>query len=109
MKSKGTAYLLWFFSIFGWLGFHHYYLGKVGKGLIWMFTLGLFGIGSLVDLFTLGSAVETYNLNQELKTIRTVSMAAVATASSAASTAATASSTILAKEMMNSNSSNNKE
>jgi len=100
MKSKGTAYLLWFFSIFGWLGFHHYYLGKIGKGLIWMFTLGLGGIGAFVDLFTLGSAVENYNINHELKTIRTVSMAAASTAASAASTAATASSTILAKEMI---------
>jgi TM2 domain-containing membrane protein YozV len=74
MKSKGTAYLLWLVSIFGWLGFHHFYLGKIGKGIIWILTGGVFGIDSLIDLFTLGSAVERCNTDQELKTIRTASM-----------------------------------
>ena len=74
MKSKGTAYLLWLVSIFGWLGFHHFYLGKIGKGIIWILTGGVFGIGSLIDLFTLGGAVERCNTDQELKTIRTASM-----------------------------------
>ncbi|WP_445733843.1 TM2 domain-containing protein [Mariniflexile sp.] len=75
MKSKGTAYLLWLISIFGWLGFHHFYLGKIGKGIIWILTGGVFGIGALVDLFTLGGDVERHNTNEELKTIRTASMA----------------------------------
>lgn len=89
MKSKGTAYLLWLVSIFGWLGFQHFYLGKVGKGIIWIITFGVFGFGSLIDLFTLGSAVDNYNTNQELKTIRTASMAAATTASAAAFAAST--------------------
>lgn len=71
MKLKGTAYLLWLISIFGWLCFHHFYLGKIGKGIIWILTGGVFGIGSLVDLFTLGGAVDNYNTKEELKTIRT--------------------------------------
>lgn len=75
MKSKGTAYLLWLLSIFGWLGFHHFYLGKIAKGIIWILTGGVFGIGSLIDLFTIGGAVENYNTKQELKTIRTATMA----------------------------------
>ncbi len=75
MKSKGTAYLLWLIGIFGWLGFHHFYLGKIGKGIIWILTGGVFGIGSLIDLFTIGGAVERYNTSEELKTIRTDSMA----------------------------------
>ena len=75
MKSKGTAYLLWLVSIFGWLGFQHFYLGKIGKGIIWIFTGGVFGIGSLVDLFTLGGAVDNYNTKQELKTIRAATLA----------------------------------
>lgn len=70
MKTKGTAYLLWFFSGFGWLGFHHFYLGKIGKGLIWMFTFGVFGIGALIDLFTLGGQVEQYNTKKELEVMR---------------------------------------
>jgi len=74
MKSKGTAYILWLISIFGWLGFHHFYLGKIGKGIIWILTGGVFGIGSLIDLFTLGGDVEQYNTKEELKIIRTASM-----------------------------------
>ena len=74
MKSKGTAYLLWLFSFFGWLGFHHFYLGKYAKGIIWILTGGVLGLGSLIDLFTLGGAVDNYNTKEELKTIRTVAL-----------------------------------
>jgi len=74
MKSKGIIYLLWLVSFFGWLGFQHFYLGKYVKGIIWILTGGVFGIGSLVDLFTMGSAVENYNTKIELQTIRTAAL-----------------------------------
>jgi TM2 domain-containing membrane protein YozV len=77
MKNKGTAYLLWLLSIFGWLGFHHFYLGKILKGIIWILTFGFFGFGSLIDLFTLGNAVDNYNTKQELDTIRASSLASL--------------------------------
>ncbi len=64
-KSKGVAYLLWLISIFGWLGFHRFYLGKWGTGIFWILTGGFFGIGSFIDLFTLGGKVETYNMRVE--------------------------------------------
>ncbi len=70
MKSKGTAYLLWLISGLGWLGFHHFYLNKPWKGIIWILTGGVCGVGSLIDLFTLGSDVDTYNTKEELKEIR---------------------------------------
>lgn len=75
MKSKGVAYLLWLLSIFGWLGFHRFYLGKIGTGILWILTGGLFGFGALIDLFTLGGKVDLYNTNQELATIRTATLA----------------------------------
>jgi TM2 domain-containing membrane protein YozV len=59
MKSKGVAYALWFF--FGLLGIHKFYLGKVGMGVLYIFTGGLFGIGWLIDLFTLGTQVDACN------------------------------------------------
>lgn len=59
MKSKGVAYLLWFFL--GWAGGHKFYLGKIGMGVLYLFTGGLFGIGWLIDLFTLGNQVDVYN------------------------------------------------
>ena len=70
MKNKGTAYLIWLLSIFGILGLQHFYLGKFFKGFLWLFTLGFFGIGALIDFFTLGNAVESYNTKKELKILR---------------------------------------
>lgn len=46
-KSKGMAAVLCFFL--GGLGIHRFYVGKVGTGLLWLFTFGLFGIGIIVD------------------------------------------------------------
>jgi TM2 domain-containing membrane protein YozV len=69
-KSASVAYLLWFLSIFGVLGFHRFYLGKIGTGFLWFFTLGIFGFGAFIDLFTLGNQVAQYNTNEELIIIR---------------------------------------
>lgn len=59
MKSKGLAYVLWFF--FGWAGIHRFYVGKVVTGVIYLFTGGLLGFGWFIDLFLLGGYVDTYN------------------------------------------------
>ncbi|MBA3015592.1 MAG: TM2 domain-containing protein [Proteobacteria bacterium] len=45
---KSMGYILW---LFGFLGAHRFYYGKPGSGTLYFFTLGLFGIGWLVDLF----------------------------------------------------------
>lgn len=71
-KSKGVAYLLWFVSIFGWLGLHRFYLKKYGTGLLWILTGAIFGLGALYDLFSLGTQVEAYNANVERKELREV-------------------------------------
>jgi TM2 domain-containing membrane protein YozV len=46
--SKTIGYLLW---IFGFTGAHRFYYGKPISGAIWFFTLGLLGVGWLIDLF----------------------------------------------------------
>ncbi|MFE8071036.1 TM2 domain-containing protein [Marinobacteraceae bacterium S3BR75-40.1] len=46
--SKVIGYLLW---IFGFMGAHRFYYGKPISGTIWFFTLGLFFIGWIIDLF----------------------------------------------------------
>ncbi|MCC7441573.1 MAG: TM2 domain-containing protein [Bdellovibrionales bacterium] len=46
--SKTIGYLLW---IFGFTGSHRFYYGRPWTGTLYFFTLGLFGIGWLVDLF----------------------------------------------------------
>ncbi len=43
-----VGYIIW---IFGFLGAHRFYYGKPISGTIYFFTLGLFFIGWLVDLF----------------------------------------------------------
>lgn len=57
LKSAGVAYLLWFFCFIGVAGLPHFYVGRWVKGLIWLFTLGLLGVGLIWDLFTLPGEV----------------------------------------------------
>ena len=47
-KSRMAACLLCFFL--GSFGAHRFYVGKVGTGILYLFTLGLFGIGWLIDM-----------------------------------------------------------
>lgn len=46
--STFIGYITW---IFGFIGAHRFYYGKPVTGTIWFFTLGLCGIGWLIDLF----------------------------------------------------------
>lgn len=50
--SLMVGYLCW---IFGFMGAHRFYYGKQVSGTIWFFTLGLCGIGWIVDLFLMPS------------------------------------------------------
>jgi TM2 domain-containing membrane protein YozV len=50
--SKVVGYALW---VFGFTGAHRFYYGKPVTGTIWFFTLGLLGIGWLIDLFLIPS------------------------------------------------------
>lgn len=42
-----TLFLCFFLGIYG---AHYFYAGRIGKGLLYLFTVGLFGIGWLVDM-----------------------------------------------------------
>lgn len=46
-RSYPLTIILWFF--FGLFGIHRFYLGYKGMGFLYLFTVGLFGIGWIVD------------------------------------------------------------
>jgi len=51
MKNKWVSVTLCFFL--GIFGAHKFYEGKIGMGILYLFTVGLFGIGVLVDFIVL--------------------------------------------------------
>jgi len=55
----------WILQTFlGVFGIHRFYLGKVGTGIIWLLTAGLFGFGYIYDYFTLNGQVDEANRSQ---------------------------------------------
>ena len=50
-KNKWVALLLCMFL--GYLGAHKFYEGKILWGIVYLFTVGLFGIGIFIDFFAL--------------------------------------------------------
>lgn len=50
-KNKWTAFLLCLFL--GGFGAHKFYEGKIGMGVLYLLTFGLFGIGWFIDLIAL--------------------------------------------------------
>jgi hypothetical protein len=65
--SLVVAYILWLLSGFGVLGFHRFYLGKKGTGLLWMFTGGLWTIGAIYDGVTLPRQVQEANIREQIR------------------------------------------
>ena len=57
--NKWVALFLCLFL--GLLGAHKFYEGKIGTGMLYIITFGLFGIGWLIDIFNiLGKPVQYY-------------------------------------------------
>ncbi len=50
-RSKWTALALCFFL--GFVGTHKFYKGKTGMGILYLLTVGLCGIGVLIDFLSL--------------------------------------------------------
>nr|WP_297937217.1 NINE protein [uncultured Lachnoclostridium sp.] len=61
-KSRLVSLLLCIFL--GFFGIHRFYAGKIGTGIIYILTLGLFGFGVLFDfiLIIIGSFRDKYGM-----------------------------------------------
>ena len=55
-KNKWVAFFLCLFTFCG----HKFYEGKIGMGILYLCTAGLFGIGWIVDLISLASKPNPY-------------------------------------------------
>lgn len=64
MKSERltNSYIFCLAWFLGLGGLHRLYNGKIGTGLLWLFTMGLFGVGQFVDVFLIPSMVEEHDL-----------------------------------------------
>ncbi len=62
LKDTAVTYILWFFL--GLVGVHQFYMGKVGRGILYLLTAGVFGIMWLVDLFTIPAQVRQVNVER---------------------------------------------
>ena len=64
-KSKKKAF--WLCLLLGWLGIHRFYVGKIGTGIIYMFTAGFFIIGWWRDLVLIAMGKFKDNVGQYLR------------------------------------------
>jgi len=64
-KSKVKALILCI--ALGWMGAHYFYVGRVGKGLLYLCTMGLMGIGWLLDIFKILSGGFRDNVGAPLR------------------------------------------
>ena len=55
-KNKWAAFFLCLFTVCG----HKFYEGKIGMGILYLCTAGLFGIGWLIDLISLAMKPNPY-------------------------------------------------
>lgn len=66
MYSTQTAYLLWLPSFLGVAGLHRLYMGKIGTGILYLLTGGLFGIGTIYDGLTMERQIREARLKRRV-------------------------------------------
>ena len=64
-KSKTTALILCIFL--GFVGAHYFYVGRYGRGVLYMFTIGLFMFGWIIDIITILNGTFVDNVGAPLR------------------------------------------
>jgi hypothetical protein len=67
MRKLWVAYVLWCGTFLGLAGMHRYYLGRVGTGVLYTLSWGLFGVGTIVDFFRMQRLVDEANLRERYR------------------------------------------
>jgi TM2 domain-containing membrane protein YozV len=62
-----VSYILSAALFLGLGGLHRLYNGKIGTGILWLLTGGMFGIGQFVDLLLIPNMVDDYEQNLRAK------------------------------------------
>ncbi len=60
-RSLVAGYLLWALALVGLCGLQRFYARRPVSGTLWLCTLGLCGVGQLVDLFLVPHLIEGAN------------------------------------------------
>ena len=64
-KSKTIALILCIFL--GYLGAHYFYVGRIGRGLVALFTLDFFFIGWIIDIIKIATGGFRDNVGAPLR------------------------------------------
>ena len=64
-KKKTTALILCIF--FGTFGFHYFYVGRIGRGLVALFTFNFLMIGWIIDIIKIASGSFVDNVGAPLR------------------------------------------
>ena len=64
-KSKKTA--IWLCIFLGIFGAHHFYVGRIGRGILYICTAGLFLFGWFVDLISIANGSFRDNVGAPLR------------------------------------------
>ena len=66
-SSKSRIIALLLCIILGEFGIHRFYVGKIGTGLLYLFTAGLCGIGWIIDIIKICLGTFTDNVGVPLR------------------------------------------
>jgi TM2 domain-containing membrane protein YozV len=73
-RDSQTILIVALAGFVGFAGIHRLIIGQIGMGILYFLTLGLCGIGTIVDLINSRSLANEYNQRQAMETLRMVQM-----------------------------------